>query len=145
MDTWEINARLNLFIIGDVPGENLWTKPPKGKPVGGQFAHIHNVRLLWLKAAAPELMDGLEKLEDGATRGELVAAHEKSALAIATLLKKGLEEGRIKGFKPHPQAFLGYLIAHEAHHRGQAELILRLLGTPISDKTSYGMWEWGVR
>jgi uncharacterized damage-inducible protein DinB len=51
----------------------------------------------------------------------------------------------VKGFKPHAVGFLGYLIAHEAHHRGQATLILKALGSPLDNKADYGMWEWGVR
>ena len=35
----------------------------KGRTVGEQFAHIHNVRLMWLKSAAPDLLAGLAKLE----------------------------------------------------------------------------------
>ncbi|MBX3097301.1 MAG: hypothetical protein KF812_10600 [Fimbriimonadaceae bacterium] len=145
VETWEINARINRFFLEEVAETSLWMKPSKGRPVGGQFAHIHNVRLMWLKSAAPSLLEGLSKLEDGATKIEIGDALAASAMAISECLKEGLEVGKIKGFKPHPPAFLGYLIAHVAHHRGQAELILRMLGTPISDKTSYGLWEWGVR
>jgi uncharacterized damage-inducible protein DinB len=52
---------------------------------------------------------------------------------------------RIKGFKPHVVAFLGYLISHESHHRGQAGRALKLSGHPLDQKTAFGLWEWGVR
>ena len=35
----------------------------KGRTVGEQFAHLHNVRLMWLKVSAPDLMKGLDKIE----------------------------------------------------------------------------------
>jgi uncharacterized damage-inducible protein DinB len=57
----------------------------------------------------------------------------------------GLAAGRIKGFKPHPVAFLGCFIAHEAHHRGQIALSLKQAGCPLDKKTLFGLWDWGVR
>ena len=58
----------------------------------------------------------------------------------------GLEPGgKIKGFKPHAVAFLGYLIAHESHHRGQVGWTLKNSDHPLNKKTAFGLWEWGVR
>jgi len=50
-----------------------------------------------------------------------------------------------EGFKPHAAAFLGYLISHESHHRGQIVLSLKQAGHPVDKKIQYGIWEWGVR
>ena len=49
----------------------------------------------------------------------------QKAGTISELLERGFTTGRVKGFKPHPEAFLGYMIAHEAYHRGQIILILK--------------------
>ena len=108
---------------------------------------MHNVRLLWLKSAAPELLASLAKIE-GATgdKASLVNALENSGQAIASLLQKALAAGgKVKGFKPHAVAFLGYLISHESHHRGQIGWTLKNTGHPLDQKTAYGLWEWGVR
>ena len=51
----------------------------------------------------------------------------------------------MKGFKPHITAFLGYIIAHESHHRGQIALSLKQAGHALDRKVGYGIWEWGVR
>jgi uncharacterized damage-inducible protein DinB len=145
LETWRINHRLNLFLLDAVDDEVLNSAIAKGKTVASHFCHIHNVRLMWIKVVSPALMEGLEKLEKVTDRAEIVASLEKSAAAMEQLLAEGWDAGRVKSFKPHPMAFLGYLISHETHHRAQAELGLRQLGKPVSDKVAYGLWEWGVR
>src|SRR6266436_2816833 len=64
IDTWNINNRINLYLLEAIPPEDLNdVSASKGRNVGQQFAHLHNVRLMWLKAAGPELLQGLEKIE----------------------------------------------------------------------------------
>ena len=148
VDTWAIHARINLYLLDAVPEEALGAALPKCRTVYDQFAHIHNVRLMWLKSAAPELLAGLEKLETkvGGTRDQLKTALEASGQAVEGLLRKAQASGgKVKGFKPHATAFLGYLISHESHHRGQIGWTLKQTGHPLDQKTSYGLWEWGVR
>ena len=119
----------------------------KGRAVGEQLAHIHNVRLMWLKASAPELLESQKKLdkEQIMTTSLLMKEFQKSANAITRLLEMGLASGRIKGFKPHPQAFLGYMISHESHHRGQIIITLKENNHLPDKKVLYGLWEWGNR
>ncbi|HSU15123.1 DinB family protein [Longimicrobium sp.] len=149
LDTWRIHNRINLYLLDAIAGDALAdVGATKGRGVGKTFAHVHNVRLMWLKSAAPELLEGLEKLGDADAapdRAMLRAALQASASAIETLLARGLEAEKIKGFKPHPAAFLGYLISHESHHRGQIMLALKANGHLPDRKVQYGMWEWGVR
>lgn len=147
LETWRINARLNDYLLAAIPEEQLGTKLAKGKSVAGNFTHIHNVRLMWLKASAPDLWETQSKFEDAdATREQLVAALNSSAAAIEALIARaGTPEGKIKGFKPHAAGFVGYLVSHETFHRTCAELALRQAGTQLPDKIAYGIWEWGVR
>ncbi len=148
IDTWIINNRINLYLLDAIPPEALsGVSASKGRSVAAQFAHIHNVRLMWLKAAAPDLHDTQVKVEakPQPDKPTLHTALESSGHAIEALLKIGIETGRIKGFKPHPTAFLGYMLSHEGYHRGEIGIILTQSGYPLEDKISYGLWEWGVR
>ena len=148
IETWEINNRINLYLLNAIDEKYLTDiSASKGRTVGEQFAHIHNVRLMWLKAAMPVLLEGQTKIEkeNKLTKKLLSAELEKSSEAISKLLANGFETGKIKNFKPHPSAFFGYLVAHEGHHRGQIILSLKQSGHPIDQKTQYGIWEWGSR
>jgi uncharacterized damage-inducible protein DinB len=147
-ETWAIHNRINLYMLDAIPQEAMSAAAsPKCRTVYDLFAHIHNVRLMWLKST-PELLAGLEKLETKTVgdKAKLRAAIEASGRAIEQLLEKSSEAGgNVKGFKPHVTAFLGYLISHESHHRGQAGWSLKISGHPLDQKTAYGLWEWGVR
>jgi uncharacterized damage-inducible protein DinB len=149
IETWNISNRINLYLLDAIKEEYLSDLPAgsKGRDVGKQFAHLHNVRLMWLKVSAPKLHDKQSKIdtEKKITKKILSGQLKKSGAAIAELLQQGIKDGKIKGFKPHPSAFLGYILAHEGHHRGQILLSLRQSGHAIDQKTQYGLWEWGVR
>src|SRR5438309_12016252 len=100
--TWEIHNRINLYLLDGIDAEHLNDHlASKGRSVGEQFAHIHNVRLMWLKAAAPDLLKGLNKVEKDQ------AGHQKllrkslldSGKAIGALLTQSLASGgKVKGF-----------------------------------------------
>ncbi|HYJ87162.1 MAG TPA: DinB family protein [Pyrinomonadaceae bacterium] len=149
IETWEIHDRINLYLLDAVEPEHLKDlAASKGRSVGEQIAHIHNVRLMWLKQAAPELIGKLAKVEkENATDKRLLQKSlAESGAAINQLLTKSIESGgKVKGFKPHVAAFLGYLISHESHHRGQIALSLKQSNHPVSKEILFGIWEWGVR
>ena len=76
----------------------------KSRTVAQQFAHIHNVRLMWVKVAAPDLFASLKKIEpdEPITKKVLSDNFKQSTEAIAEMFRRGFETGKIKGFKPKP-------------------------------------------
>ena len=149
LETWDIHNRINLYLLDSIEPERLQSQlASKGRSAGEQFAHLHNVRLMWLKVSAPELLKGLNKLEkaEAVNKTALNKSLVASGAAIRAVLEKSVAAGgKIKGFKPHAAAFLGYLISHESHHRGQILLALKQSGHALDRKVQYGIWEWGVR
>jgi uncharacterized damage-inducible protein DinB len=72
----------------------------------------------------------------------LEASREALCVVMSSALKS---DGRIRSFRPDVAGFLGYLIAHDAHHRGQITMLARQSGHPLPQKAMFGMWEWGSR
>ena len=51
-ETFQINNRINLYLLDGIDEKHLTdVSPAKGRNVGEQLAHIHNVRLMLLFAA----------------------------------------------------------------------------------------------
>lgn len=109
LETWQINNRINLYLLEAIPEEHLKdTLVSKGRSVGEQLAHLHNVRLMWLKVSLPDALKGLEKIEkeNAADKKLLQRSLEVSGEAILKLLETAAEQnGKVKGFKPHVAAF----------------------------------------
>ncbi len=141
-----INNRITDYLVQNLDAKAWRAEPPggKGRNVAAIVAHIHNVRVMWLKAAkgkVPAQLDRLTVTVPQARKG-LAESHAALEQLVDAALKS---DGRIHGFKPDVAAFIGYLIAHDAHHRGQISQLARQVGCPISQSAMFGMWEWGKR
>lgn len=51
----------------------------------------------------------------------------------------------MKELPPMASPALGYLIADDAHHRGEITMLARQVGHSSAKKAMFGMWEWGKR
>jgi uncharacterized damage-inducible protein DinB len=148
LTAFETNERINQYLIENLPAEAWRAEPPngKGRNIAAILAHIHNVRVMWLKASAkgskiPEQIDRAI-----VTPGQASKALQESYAALAAVMETALKsDGRIKGFRPDVAGFFGYLVSHDAHHRGQIAMLARQAGHPLSQKAIFGMWEWGTR
>jgi uncharacterized damage-inducible protein DinB len=142
---------MNQFLLEHLD-ERAWTATPPlveegaGRTIAAIISHAHNVRGMWLKVSAkgttpPEKLDRKK-----VTLPEARRALAKSAEAIRALLERSIESGgRVKEFRPDVVGFLGYVISHEAHHRGQICLLARQLGYPLPQEAGFGMWDWAKR
>jgi uncharacterized damage-inducible protein DinB len=143
---FDTNNRINQYLLDSLPAEAWRAEPPggKGRDITGVVAHMHNVRDMWLKATKGRIPEQLDRLT--VTPAQAKKALDASRAALREVLQASLEaDGRIKGFRPDVAGFFGYLIAHDAHHRGQITMLARQAGHPIPQKAMFGMWEWGVR
>src|SRR6201988_1035712 len=111
LETWAIHDRINLYLLDAIDPQSLSShSASKGRSVGEQFAHVHNVRLMWLKSAAPELLKGLNKIENEQANDKKLLRKSliESGKTIGTLITRSVEAGgKVKGFKPHVTAFVG--------------------------------------
>jgi uncharacterized damage-inducible protein DinB len=147
LHAFDTNDRINQYMLENLPADAWCAAPPaaKGRTVAAIVAHMHNVRVMWLKAAkAADIPDQLER--DKVASAQAAKGLEQSRAALAKVIEAALEgDGRVKGFRPDVAGFVGYLIAHDAHHRGQICMLARQMGHPLPQKVMFGMWEWGSR
>ena len=148
-ETWAIHNRVNVYLLDAIEDDAIGAALPKSRNVHDLFATCttcgscgsspqrrRSCSMGW-RNSKPKLCGSKKKLREA-----LVA----SGKAIETVLREASERGgKVKGFKPHAAAFLGYLISHESHHRGQIGWTLKQTGHPLDQKIAYGMWEWGTR
>src|SRR4051812_31478710 len=85
------NNRINVYLIKNLPPEAWRAKLPggKGRDVASIAAHMHNVRLMWLKASGAKTIP--EKVDPAAmTVPDAVEALELSWKALEDTLRDAL-------------------------------------------------------
>ncbi len=147
LEAWRTNNRINLYLIDHISDEGMACTLSKrgGRSVLKQFTHLHNVRFWQLEARAADLAEGLEKFatQDEPDKETLKAALVASGERMETFLSECMD-GRPKRriFKKGVATNLGYLIAHESHHRGNILLTLKTCGHNLDKKVRYAIWNW---
>jgi uncharacterized damage-inducible protein DinB len=148
LNTFAINEGANQLLLDNIAPQ-AWEAPPpngRGRSIGDIAAHIHNVRLMWLAAADKSAKIPAKLDADKASREQIQSGLKASAAAIQALIRKGLADpaGRVPNFKPDVVAFVGHLVSHDSHHRGQISMLARQVGHPVPPKAGFGLWEWGA-
>jgi uncharacterized damage-inducible protein DinB len=143
-ETWHLNNRANLMLLESLSPDKLNHTPfPRARSISDQFAHLHNVRIMWLEIQMPEAARSLPKIAKGtATKASLREALEASADAFAKMLAAAEKTGKLRSAKRGIYPFFAYAIAHEAHHRGQIIVHLKHAKVPVDRALGFALWEW---
>jgi len=117
-----------------------------GRDVARQLAHVHEVRAGFAEitsntnraAKLPHFAKG-----ESPAKKQLKTALEASAKGIETTIRESWEKGgAVTGFKRGLMPMIGYLIAHESHHRGSIMLTLKQTSVGIPEELKWGLWDW---
>ncbi len=156
LETYAANDQMNQLVLKHLDPRVWRAKPPgqkgKGRTIAAIFAHLHNVRLKWLRRSAPHLKHLAPLDPHHCTMKQVSAAHKKSAAQCLRMLADALSTSpkrRVTKFSrdgwaaawPAGGAMFAYMFSHEAHHRGQILMLARQLGYD-AHKAMYGVWQW---
>ncbi len=148
-----VNDRMNQLLIERLDPA-VWTAKPPGKvrTIAAIFTHMHNMRSKWIRLTAPHLKLPPQLNRVHCTPQQARAGLAESAARCAEMLAEALGggEGRVEKFhrdgwaKPWPVGpeMLCYMLAHEAHHRGQVCMLAHQLGFPLPNEVMAGIWNW---
>ena len=147
LETWAISDAANQLLLKHM-NDRVWRAPAPGfskqKSIATIFAHLHNCRLMWLKMTGKRtgLPASLDRRK--CTRQQAATALRRSAKATSDHIARGLAraDGRVKNYPLSAATFMCYLLAHEAHHRGQIIMLCRQLGYRLPIEGRYGVWNW---
>lgn len=144
LDAWRANCGINLELLALCTDEDLELKPGKGKTIRSNYVHLIGVRRAYLEDKMRKEAASVAKLDwKTASREELTDGLRQTDGLIERLFRKMEESakpGRYTTIK-----FFAYVVAHEAHHRSQIEIALRLNGREPPDAVLYQLWEWSKK
>jgi uncharacterized damage-inducible protein DinB len=147
IETWNISSRITLYVLDAIQPEALADNlGARAWSVGRHFAHLHNNRIAWMKQY-PDFVAHLSEVSGDRPDDKTLLRQslESSAQAMTNVLAYGLEKGKISGFKRSVEAFIGYLVAHEAYHISEISVILTQCGHRLDKEVAWGIWEWDKR
>lgn len=145
IEAWQVHSRINARLLDLVGEEHLRaTYARRTRDIAKTFYHLHNTRILWLDSAGL-LPPDVKKIDKSAVPKlpGIRAALASSSTAIEAFIRHCCAAGSVPNFPRGTATFVAYLVAHEAHHRGQVITTLRLSGHKLSPEAVFGLWEWG--
>jgi uncharacterized damage-inducible protein DinB len=150
LEIWVANERMNQLILERL-NIRAWRMKvsDKSRNIAAIFAHVHNIRRKWLKLSAPHLKLPKEVDRARLTRKQAQSAFRASAQCCSQMITDALasrpraKKFRRDGWAPSWHAgpsMVFYMLAHEAHHRGQVLMLAHQLGFPLP--AAYDLWNW---
>jgi len=159
VESYAVNERMNQMVLEHLDRAAWRAHLPgsKVRTIAAIFTHVHNIRRKWVRLSAPHLK--LPATLDRATctqeqarvaLAESAARCEEMLVEALTGLPASGQQGRVESFLrdgwakawPAGAAMVAYMIAHEAHHRGQVCMLAHQLGFPLPVKVGAGIWAW---
>jgi uncharacterized damage-inducible protein DinB len=154
VESYAVNERMNQIVLDSLDSAAWRARLPgsRGRTIAAIFAHVHNVRRKWLRLSAPYLKLPPSLDHARCTQKQAQAALLESSACCSQMLTDALSgsPSRVKTFhrdgwaKPWPSgaSMVAYMIAHDAHHRGQVCMLAHQLGFPLPMKCISGIWGW---
>ena len=144
LDAWRVNNAVNLELLDACPDDAFELKPGSGKTIRSNFVHLVGVRRMFLEDKMKAQAAEVPKLDwKSATREEIRAALIQTESLVGELFCK-METSNSQGAWSAVK-FFAYAVAHEAHHRSQIEIALRIGGKELDGAFLYGLWEWSKK
>lgn len=138
---WRANNTINLELLGLCSDDDLELKPGKGKTIRSNYVHIIGVRRGWAEATMKKESALIPKLDwKTAYRKEIEKGLSVSSKVMEQVFMK-MAEKQSKG-RWTPINFLAYCVAHEANHRAQIEISLRINDREPEIAVLYELWNW---
>lgn len=152
VETYAVSERMNQVVLEHLAPAAWRAKPPgsRGRSIAAIFCHVHNIRRKWIRLSAPHLelpapLDRARCSEKQAKRALAESGARCCEMISAALAPPSRGSFQRDGWaKPWPAgvAMVAYMIAHDAHHRGQACMLAAQLGFPLPEKATSRMWAW---
>ena len=147
------NDRMNQVLLERLDPSAWRAKAPgKVRTIAAIFTHMHNVRSKWVRLTAPHLKVPAQLDRTHCTLLQARAGLAESGARCVEMLGDALggPGGRIERFRrdswapawPVGLEMLCYMLAHEAHHRGQVLMLAHQLGFPLTHEAADGIWNW---
>jgi len=145
LEAWQANEATNRELWALCSDDDFDLRPGKGKTIRSNFTHLVSVRRMWLEEKMKAEAAAIPKLDwKTATRAEILAGLEVSNEGmLAYLTRRAEKPGGSGGWTL--LKFFAYAVAHEAHHRSQVEIALRINGREPAEAKLYELWEWGKK
>lgn len=154
-EIFAVNEQVNQLLLARLDAA-AWRAQPAGgvRTIAAIVTHVHNVRAKWVRLNAPQVGVPAQLHWARCTQEEARAGLAESAVAcgaMIALLEKGavkqfLRDGWAKawplGLGPVGMEVVSYMVAHEAHHRGQICMLAHQMGFALPKDVMSGMWCW---
>jgi uncharacterized damage-inducible protein DinB len=146
VESYAVNDRMNQVVLNHLDPSAWRAKTPgnRGRTIAAVFCHMHNIRRKWIRLSAPHLEVPAPFDRARCSENQAKKALAQSAARCCEMIASTATFQRDGWAKPWPSgaAMVAYMIAHDAHHRGQVCMLAAQLGFPLPEKATSRMWAW---